>query len=73
MYVCVRVLLGHGLAEGHRARLQNFEQFERRFKECLSSSAIRTKFEQHYLQGRSVVSDLDTILTQEQDHLQTER
>ena len=64
---------GQGLAGGHRARLQNFEQFERRFKECLSSSAIRTKFEQHYKQGLSVVSDLGQLLEQEEAHLQQER
>jgi mitofusin len=64
---------GQGLAVGHKARLQNFEQFERQFKECLSSSAIQTKFEQHYKQGLSVVSDLESLLAQEDTHLQAER
>lgn len=67
------VSLGQGLAAGHRKRLQDFEQFERRFKECLSSSAIRTKFEQHYKQGLSVVSELEDLLRQEDSRLLTEK
>ena len=67
------LLAGQGLAAGHKARLLNFEQFERRFKECLSSSAISTKFEQHYKQGLSVVSELEALLCEEHTHLKEER
>ena len=72
-YTVCDLVLGQGLAVGHRARLQNFEEFERRFKECLSSSAIRTKFEQHYKQGLNVVSELEQLLSLEDSHLQQER
>lgn len=67
------VSLGQGLAAGHKKRLQDFEQFERRFKECLSSSAIRTKFEQHYKQGLSVVSELEGLLGEEDSRLLNEK
>ena len=67
------LLSGQGLAPGHRGRLQNFEEFERKLKECLSNSAIRTKFEQHYKQGLSVVSELEALLGEEESHLQEEK
>ena len=44
-----------------------------KFKECLSSSAIQTKFEQHYKQGLSVVSELDGVLGEEETRIQEER
>ncbi|XP_028394078.1 mitofusin-2-like [Dendronephthya gigantea] len=38
-------------AEGFQARLMEFEHFERKFEECISKSAIQTKFESHAVQG----------------------
>jgi mitofusin len=64
---------GQGLAPGYRARLQNFEQFERRFKECLSSSAIHTKFEQHHKQGQTVVGELSQLLANQDSLLRQRR
>ena len=58
---------------GYRARLHNFEQFERRFKECLSSSAIHTKFEQHFKQGQAVVGELSQQLAAQDSLLQQKR
>ena len=62
-----------GLAPGFRVRLQSFEEFERRLKECLSSSAISTKFEQHYKQGLAVVEELDQLLTHQDSLLHQKR
>lgn len=64
---------GQGLAPGHKARLQSFEEFEMKFKECLSNSAIQTKFEQHYKQGLSVVQELEGVLAEEERRIQKER
>lgn len=66
-------LTGQGLAPGHKARLQNFEEFEMKFKECLSNSAIQTKFEQHYKQGLNVVQELEGVLGEEERRIQKER
>uniref|UniRef100_A0A8C6UHX4 Mitofusin 2 n=1 Tax=Neogobius melanostomus TaxID=47308 RepID=A0A8C6UHX4_9GOBI len=39
---------GGALAEGFQARMFEFQNFERRFEECISQSAVKTKFEQHH-------------------------
>jgi mitofusin len=57
---------GKGLADGYKARLMEFERFEDKFKECLSSSAIRTKFEQHHSRGMEIVSELAQLLENEE-------
>ena len=43
-----------------------FERFEKKFKECLSSSAIKTKFEQHHTRGMEIVTELDKLLENEE-------
>lgn len=43
------------LAEGFSARYMEFEEFEHRFEECISKSAIKTKFLNHSLQGKQIV------------------
>ena len=45
-------------------------RFERLFKECVSSSAIRTKFEHHHNQGSEVVEDLESLLVLEEAQIQ---
>ncbi|XP_072164563.1 mitofusin-2-like [Diadema setosum] len=50
--------------EGYQARLFEFENFERKFEECISQSAVRTKFEQHAKQGRQIVDYTQEILSQ---------
>ena len=64
---------GEGLADGYKHRLMEFERFERQFKECVSSAAIRTKFEQHHKQGVAVVSDLEQLLELEEKQIHNNR
>lgn len=50
------------LAEGFQARYFEFQDFERRFEECISKSAVRTKFAQHGDRGRAIVGDVRDAL-----------
>ncbi|XP_054712132.1 transmembrane GTPase Marf-like [Uloborus diversus] len=50
------------IAEGFQARFFEFQDFERKFEECLSKSAVKTKFEQHTQRGKTVASDLRKLL-----------
>jgi len=43
------------IAEGFHGRYFEFQDFERKFEECISKSAVRTKFEQHTKRGKAVV------------------
>lgn len=43
-------------------RSRDFVRFESNFAECISESAIRTKFEAHVVRGRDIVLQLDTWL-----------
>ncbi|KAG9509656.1 Transmembrane GTPase Marf, partial [Fragariocoptes setiger] len=47
---------------GYYDRLTEFRQFERSFEECLSKSAVKTKFQQHTNRGRATLSDLNDLL-----------
>ena len=49
-----------GEAEDRRA--QDFVRFETNFAECLSESAIRTKFEAHVVRAQDIVDQLNTWL-----------
>ena len=53
---------GRGLHEGYKGRLLEFERFELKFKECLSNSAIKTKFEQHHSRGLEIVLELEELI-----------
>jgi mitofusin len=46
------------LREGHQQRYFEFEDFERRFEQCLSRSALHTKFAHHSKCGREMAADL---------------
>lgn len=46
------------LAEGFQARFFEFQDFERKFEECLSKSAVKTKFEQHTQRGKTITENL---------------
>uniref|UniRef100_A0A8C3GBN2 Mitofusin 1b n=1 Tax=Cyclopterus lumpus TaxID=8103 RepID=A0A8C3GBN2_CYCLU len=46
---------GGALAEGFHERLKEFQCFERRFEECISQSAVKTKFEQHTIRANLLV------------------
>lgn len=50
------------LAEGFQTRYFEFQDFERKFEECISKSAVRTKFEQHAWRGRAIAVALRTSL-----------
>jgi len=42
------------LADGFQNRYFEFQDFERKFKECISKSAVKTKFEQHSQRGKQI-------------------
>ncbi|KAL4221326.1 Mitofusin-2 [Mactra antiquata] len=50
------------LQEGFQERLFTFANFERVFEECISKSAVRTKFEQHTNRGKGLINDLKTLM-----------
>lgn len=47
---------------GKQSRRQEFETFELKFKECISKSAIYTKFFSHSTTGLWIVGEMDTLL-----------
>lgn len=42
------------LADGFQNRYFEFQDFERKFEECISKSAVKTKFEQHSQRGKHI-------------------
>ncbi|XP_037914832.1 transmembrane GTPase Marf isoform X3 [Hermetia illucens] len=50
------------IAEGFQNRYFEFQDFERKFEECISKSAVKTKFEQHSSRGKSIASDMRLML-----------
>lgn len=50
------------LAEGFQNRYFEFQDFEKRFEECISKSAVKTKFEQHSLRGKNIAGDMFAML-----------
>lgn len=50
------------LKEGYSERYFEFENFERKFEECLSKSAIKTKFNQHTKKGKEIMTDIGKFL-----------
>ncbi|KAF7994553.1 hypothetical protein HCN44_004025 [Aphidius gifuensis] len=58
------------LAEGFQNRYFEFQDFERKFEECISKSAVKTKFEQHSQRGKHIATEirqtLDDILNRTQ-------
>uniref|UniRef100_A0A8C6QAH2 Mitofusin 1b n=1 Tax=Nothobranchius furzeri TaxID=105023 RepID=A0A8C6QAH2_NOTFU len=53
---------GGALAEGFQERLKEFQSFERRFEECISQSAVKTKFEQHTIRAKQISEQVKTIM-----------
>ncbi|KAK1898253.1 Mitofusin-2 [Dissostichus eleginoides] len=53
---------GGALAEGFQARMFEFQNFERRFEECISQSAVKTKFEQHTVRAKQISESLRRIM-----------
>ena len=56
---------GRNVSDGWKVRMMDFERFEESLKQCISNSAIHTKFEHHYEQGSEVVHELEVLLEQE--------
>ncbi|CAG9783430.1 unnamed protein product [Diatraea saccharalis] len=52
------------LADGHQVRYFEFVDFERKFEECISQSAVRTKFAQHSRRGKNIAADVMAALEQ---------
>ncbi|CAK1582186.1 unnamed protein product [Parnassius mnemosyne] len=52
------------LADGHQVRYFEFVDFERKFEECISQSAVRTKFAQHSRRGKNIAADVMAALDQ---------
>lgn len=50
------------LTDGFQTRYFEFQDFERKFEECISKSAVKTKFEQHSQRGRYIASELRDVL-----------
>ncbi|XP_067086103.1 mitofusin-1-like [Osmerus mordax] len=53
---------GGALAEGFQERLREFQSFERRFEECISQSAVKTKFEQHTIRAKQIAGKVKAIM-----------
>lgn len=53
---------GGALAEGFQARLQEFQKFEKTFEECISHSAVKTKFEQHTIRAKQITDCVKNIV-----------
>ncbi|XP_057218196.1 mitofusin-1b [Triplophysa rosa] len=53
---------GGALAEGFEERLKEFQNFERRFEECISHSAVKTKFEQHTKTATDITNAVKDIM-----------
>nr|5GOE_A Chain A, Mitofusin-1 [Homo sapiens]5GOF_A Chain A, Mitofusin-1 [Homo sapiens]5GOM_A Chain A, Mitofusin-1 [Homo sapiens]5GOM_B Chain B, Mitofusin-1 [Homo sapiens] len=53
---------GVALAEGFHARLQEFQNFEQIFEECISQSAVKTKFEQHTIRAKQILATVKNIM-----------
>ncbi|XP_051957874.1 mitofusin-1b [Xyrauchen texanus] len=55
---------GGALAEGFQERLKEFQNFERTFEECISHSAVKTKFEQHTIRAKQITETVQDIMDQ---------
>ena len=58
------------MADGFPDRYSEFQDFERKFEECVSQSAVRTKFEQHSQRGKLIVSEIQQIMENAYDQSQ---
>lgn len=58
------------LAEGFSTRYSEFKDFERKFEECISKSAVKTKFEQHTQRGKLITSDISKIMDEVNERTQ---
>ncbi|RUS87131.1 hypothetical protein EGW08_005131, partial [Elysia chlorotica] len=69
------------LLPGFQARLFEFSNFEKEFEQCISHSAVQTKFEQHTKRAKEINSSLRKVmeeaytksLTQQDEQIQVRR
>ncbi|XP_018023964.1 transmembrane GTPase Marf isoform X2 [Hyalella azteca] len=61
------------LPEGFSSRIFEFKDFERRFEECISKTAVVTKFDQHAQRGRAIANELQELLLHIQQSAGQER
>lgn len=54
--LCTNRFVDGALAEGFQNRYFEFQDFERKFEECISKSAVKTKFEQHSQRGKHIAT-----------------
>lgn len=54
--------LAGALAEGFQIRYFEFQDFERKFEECISKSAVQTKFQQHSHRGKHIAGETKGIM-----------
>lgn len=52
----ILLFLDGALADGFQNRYFEFQDFERKFEECISKSAVKTKFEQHSQRGKHIAT-----------------
>ncbi|CAF0977906.1 unnamed protein product [Rotaria sordida] len=45
-----------GFNEGYKERLDEFTKFEHEFEECISKTAVQTKFQQHTNRGKEIIA-----------------
>jgi mitofusin len=50
------------IADGFPMRYMEFQDFERKFEECISKSAVETKFAQHSHRGKYIVTDTKQVM-----------
>ena len=50
------------MPDGFQDRYSEFQDFEQKFEECISKSAVKTKFEQHSQSGKDIVSEIQQII-----------
>jgi mitofusin len=58
------------LADGILNRYLEFQDFEQKFEECISKSAVRTKFERHSQRGKLIVSEIQQFVDRMYDQVQ---
>jgi hypothetical protein len=63
-------VLDGALADGFSNRYSEFQDFEQKFEECISKSAVRTKFEQHSQRGKLIVSEIRQVMDSTYDQTQ---
>ncbi|XP_012270307.1 transmembrane GTPase Marf [Orussus abietinus] len=61
------------LADGFQNRYFEFQDFERKFEECISKSAVKTKFEQHSQRGKHIATEIRQALDEILDRTQKMR